>query len=712
MKPYFIALITALMFSGSATFAQCIINYSNTTPGVTPANPNDTITRGIAYSQTLQLYAPASYNGATVDSIHISSITGAPSGINYVINPVSGTFAGGANGAICFNGTTTGSVGAYPLTFNGTAYFTIFGNHSSIPLSQESQFSYTFYVKDSTVPLHPPVAAFTANDTITCAGNYIQFTDQSSNNPTSWNWTFTGGNPPTSNIADPLVYYASSGNYNVKLVVHNSDGADSITKTVHIKANPSGTITVQPVTGNANAINGMAIVTATGGTPPYSYLWTGNASTTDTLSAGQGTYYVTVTDYYGCLAFDSAVINLAQPAAAFSFDTLACVNTTVTFTDQSTNSPSAWHWAFTGGTPPTAADSVASVTYADTGYFTIKLVVINDGGTDSITKHIHIVGNPSGTITINPVTGNTSSLTGSAIVTAGNGTAPYTYSWSANGGSSDTLSNVGLGQYIVTITDNNGCKTIDTAIVTMAPPVAAFTYDSIGCTNTWENFTSQSTNSPTGYIWTFAGGYTPIDTIAVPSVKYDNPGYFTVKLVVSNSGGSDSITKIIHVYKSPVDSLTIIPATGATGATNGSVMVTAFSGTPPYTYFWEGHNDTTNTLSNVAAGLYYIIVTDSNGCQVISPGLVSFINAVEQLTIAPVKIYPNPASNVLNILWPEKTDAELSVIDMNGKTITSYTIKDASKGAYDIRLLSPGTYILRVTDNVSHLQQSILFTNL
>ncbi len=71
-----------------------------------------------------------------------------------------------------------------------------------------------------------PVTDFSADKTSGCPGASVKFTDKSSNTPTSWAWTFEGGNPATSTLQNPTVTYASAGIYKVKLVATNAVGDD------------------------------------------------------------------------------------------------------------------------------------------------------------------------------------------------------------------------------------------------------------------------------------------------------------------------------------------------------------------------------------------------------------------------------------------------------------------------------------------------------
>ena len=79
-----------------------------------------------------------------------------------------------------------------------------------------------------------PVAAFTANAVTVSVGTTVTFTDQSTNTPTSWAWTFAGGSPASSTTQNPSITYNTAGTYSVTLAATNSIGSDSETKTNYI----------------------------------------------------------------------------------------------------------------------------------------------------------------------------------------------------------------------------------------------------------------------------------------------------------------------------------------------------------------------------------------------------------------------------------------------------------------------------------------------
>ena len=83
-------------------------------------------------------------------------------------------------------------------------------------------------------PPQAPVAEFSADLTTVNEGGSVQFTDLSTNIPTSWSWTFSGGTPGTSTAQDPSVTYSTAGTYTVELTATNSAGSDTETKVDYI----------------------------------------------------------------------------------------------------------------------------------------------------------------------------------------------------------------------------------------------------------------------------------------------------------------------------------------------------------------------------------------------------------------------------------------------------------------------------------------------
>jgi PKD repeat protein len=90
-----------------------------------------------------------------------------------------------------------------------------------------------------------PNAKFGANYTKSCSlGKTISFTDSSSNNPTSWSWSFPGGTPSSSTLQNPNIVYNTPGVYNVTLTAANANGSYTETKTALISVFKGDTLPI------------------------------------------------------------------------------------------------------------------------------------------------------------------------------------------------------------------------------------------------------------------------------------------------------------------------------------------------------------------------------------------------------------------------------------------------------------------------------------
>ena len=145
------------------------------------------------------------------------------------------------------------------VTYNGLGLYTVrltVGNEQG-----QDQVVRTQYIR---VIQPAPETDFTANDIMVPVGQNVTFFDLSSNDPTSWNWTFEGGTPATSDQEMPTITYAAVGTYDVMLVTGNEAGSGTTeTKTAYIQVVQStGTeeldeaknlaIFPNPTTGNVN----------------------------------------------------------------------------------------------------------------------------------------------------------------------------------------------------------------------------------------------------------------------------------------------------------------------------------------------------------------------------------------------------------------------------------------------------------------------------
>src|SRR5688572_13482931 len=168
------------------------------------------------------------------------------------------------------------------------------------------------------------------------------------------------------------------------------------------------------------------------------------------------------------------------------------------------------------------------------------------------------------------------------------------------------------------------CFTVVLALFSLflqAQPVANFSANPVsGCAPMVINFTDLSTGNPTQWRWDLGNG--TISFLKNPSVTYFNPGQYTVKLVVQNANGSDSLTKTgyITIFAQPVVNFTGSPLTGCFPLpVQFSDLSTPGSGTITQ-WQWDFGDGNSSNLQNpshtyTAAGNYNLSlrVTNSNG---------------------------------------------------------------------------------------------------
>ena len=134
-----------------------------------------------------------------------------------------------------------------------------------------------------------PTVNFTANNTTVCSGSSVTFTDNSTNTPTSWAWTFAGGTPSTSTLQNPSVTYATAGSYDVTLVATNSYGSSSLTKPAYITVNSAPVAPGTPSGNTALCVNPLNTDYVTSGAASTtSYVWALTPAAAGTIT-GSGT---------------------------------------------------------------------------------------------------------------------------------------------------------------------------------------------------------------------------------------------------------------------------------------------------------------------------------------------------------------------------------------------------------------------------------------
>jgi uncharacterized repeat protein (TIGR01451 family) len=201
--------------------------------------------------------------------------------------------------------------------------------------------------------------------------------------------------------------------------------------------------------------------------------------------------------------------------------------------------------------------------------------------------------------------------TATATVISG-GTPPFTYQWS-NGQTTQTATGLTAGIYEYTITDAQGCfvassqDSMTYAWVYNSSPVSVqMSSTNSTCTDGTASVTSVTGGTaPYTYVWsTIPPQYTA-------NVSGLAPGSYTV--TVTDAGGCTGLG-YVYIGQNPNGLSGNISSTPETCIqANGTASVTVTGGTLPYTYLWS-NGATTQSISGLSYGSYYVTVTDALGC--------------------------------------------------------------------------------------------------
>lgn len=472
----------------------------------------------------------------------------------------------------------------------------------------------------SIVVINPPTADFSYSVTETCASTpaEVEYTDDSTNNPTSWSWTFPGGSPSTSSSQNPTVNYSVAGTYSATLEVTNADGDDEVTmnNVITVESNPDVSFDL--------TINGNTISTDNMSQNASSYDWDfgdGSSSTSfepnHTYSNG-GSYTVTLTGQNNC-GNDQYSMNItisSAPIAGFNVsNNNGCASLDVDYTSTSSNNTTSWQWSFPGGSPSSSSSPNPTVTYHNSGVYSATLIVSNGSSTDTETMSNIVVVQPS------PTADYSYSANNSGQVSFDNDSDDATsYSWSFGDGSTSSSTNpnhtyTNGGSYTVSLIATNSCGSdthTEIVQVSVLPNASFTTSNPDGCVTHNVQYSDMSTGA-SSYFWEFEGGNPSTSTQQNPSVSYSSSGNFDATLTVTNISGSDeyALNNVIQIEDEPDADFNY--------TVNGTTVDFQNQSNNGDSYIWSfgdgsGSSQTNPTHIYENGGSYSVSLTTSNNC--------------------------------------------------------------------------------------------------
>lgn len=465
-----------------------------------------------------------------------------------------------------------------------------------------------------------PDADFFATATTICVGDCIDFTDISTNSPTSWFWNFNGADTPNSNDQNPTnICYSTPGLFTVSLEAINASGSDTEIKTDYIEVVEVG----GGITGNLNICPGesttLTATTSSGG--PATYTWSTGATTQDiTVSPATTTTYSVDIVQNGCTETITVDVVVGNIVVEVTGDDSICVGESATLTATGGNT---YTWQPGGQTG-------ASITVSPATTTTYQVEGTQGSCTDTYDFTVTVTQPPTPT-----ANSNSPICEGEDIELTGGGGG--TYSWTGPNGFTSTDQNPVIpnataaadGLYVLEVTTGCSANTSVDVTVTAAPTITIDNQTDETCAGL-ENGTATITA---------AGGVTPYsyswnDPDSTDGAVVGNlpPGTWTVTVTDDNGCSSTEDVTIgagdtIFTTMGSVESLCASPT--------GQAWISATGGDGNFSFIWDD-GTSGDTLNDVTSGWYFATVTDGNGCQTtdsvfvpFEPGPVSGLNAAD-----------------------------------------------------------------------------------
>lgn len=495
-------------------------------------------------------------------------------------------------------------------------------------------------------------------------------------------------NPPLGNNQNPSGL--SAGNYGVT-VTDNNGCQDNLNITIAEPPALQLTYTKTDILCNGGT-NGSISLNVTGGILPYTYNWSsslGNVQNPTNLSAGS--YSVTITDFNGCQI--SQTINITEPTILSAVATpthVTCYGGTsggVTLSPQGGTLPYSYSWNV-GGTTQNLSNITSGV------YF---VTVTDANGCTFVTNTVVNEPTPISTnITVtNQVTcpgGNDGAID---LSVSGGGGQAYYFAWNS-GATTEDLSNLTAGSYVVTISNNNGCTVIDSNIIIQPAPITI-------TTNTLQNVNcfSEANGSidvsvaggtvPYSYNWSNGETTTVISDLVA--------GNYT--LTVTDGNGCIQTSSYNITQPQLLDVTTTVTAVNCNGGNDGTATATVTGGTIPYTYYWNSVPAQVNSAAlGLSAGNYQVIVTDANGC---TDSMTS--------TVTEPQFPISATSSVTDVQCFGGADGTATVFPTGGSGSYTYAWSTSPVQTTATALnLSKGIYVVTITDanNCTHTHNVVV----
>lgn len=412
-----------------------------------------------------------------------------------------------------------------------------------------------------------------------------------------------------------------------------------------------------------------------------------------------GNYELTVTGANGCSATSSVAVLAEQSLPVIFIQPPGPLSCAQPFAVLDATSPTSgtfvWQWSTSDGRI-LAGEDTPNPTVDKPGTYHVLLTDTQTGCAGQASVVLTALQKPVFNVDLVQAASCPEAADGIAVVSAGLGTPPYSYTWS-DGQTTEQAVGLPAGTVSVWVSDAAGCSEL----------IMMEIY--------WEDNELPELQCPAHQTVSFCQAAVVYElplafdncVINQTPVLLDGPasgmifptGMSTVSYQVSDAGGNTATCSFaVTVAEAIQITAVILPDTA--GAAVGSIDVSIAGGLAPYTYHWTKDNEVfanTEDLAAVSAGAYSLIVTDAGGCTELATYVVSQVttSADDLLQTLGVQLFPNPASSLihLKVMTEQAHTYTLALYDLRGVLLQEWSslpevieVGEYPEGAYFLRI--------------------------
>jgi len=451
--------------------------------------------------------------------------------------------------------------------------------------------------------------------------------------------------------------------------------------------------------------NGLLIAGVKGGIGAYTYSWTPTGGTNNNITGlSPGCYTLTVTDSIGCRATTSACIT--QPTQLR--DSISSTNNVKCFGDSNgsltigvTGGSQVYTYAWSNGASTSIITGLTSGNYS---------ITVTDAHGCSATANATITQPPQLSF-IDSVTNEMcfGGHTGSVTAFIAGGTAPYNYLWHPTGGTSSSDNSLTVGNYVCTVTDNNGCVLYDSVTITQPPALMLrinANPDSV-CPGDCSIISATGRGGTPLYTYAWSNGATTSSISICPATT----NTYSVVLTDSHGCTQDS-TITIFVNPKPVASITFSPNPPngnrnltLSDTTKDSLIVSWDWHFGDGNSFINGHDSILHTYPGYGQYHVLLVVTDIHGCtDTISDSINIGPTGINNINYgSKVNVYPNPNDGKFTIQLSTFSEPMMVVVyNMLGEQVCQHAL-NGTNTQIEIDSKATGIYLYRVLTETGNL---------